>query len=305
MFFNKKKRMKLGNFEKYIFLIRPILLTVILVRIFLIFFLKDSIWPISGFYYILPLKILSILLVLFFFTSLMTKSLRILSLVLILFIGSIMITEESGFINSNEDIDLILWNVAREKTSAKNIVDFVESYPSKTYIFIEYDAHQDSRKNKDKITSLIKDYHLFNIPGNISVLSKSNNVSIVDSIKMYDKFSVVTIDDKNYLIVDIGSWPFSNRNKSFRIINNLLTKYDIDIICGDFNTPFDSIHFNSILIKYKCGINQKKFGRDTWPTFLPFTSIDHIFVSNKYLIENYSIVNTDLTDHFPLKISLH
>lgn len=293
------------NLKKLFKLLRFILLVVILVRIFLMFFLKDSIWPISGFYYVLPFKLLIILLALFFFISLITKSLRIFSVVIILFLGSIFITEETGFINSNQNIDLILWNVAREKTSSKNIADFVESYPAKNYVFIEYDANEDSNKNKGKIPSLIKDYHLFKIPGNISILSKYNNFSIVDSILAYDKFWVVTINHINYLIVDIGSWPFYNRSKSFKIINNLLNKYDIDIICGDFNTPFDSIHYKSILVSYKCGIKENKYGRDTWPTFLPFTSIDHIFVANKYVIENYSIINITLTDHFPLQISLH
>jgi len=263
-------------------------------------FIKDSLWPSSFIFYFTPFNLLLVISILFFVFAIFFKINRVAATIYLIFIISLLLFNRSGFIENDLEADLICWNVARQKTSSLDILKFVDKNPADSYVFIEYERGI----SKEGLPDLLNEYNFINLPGNKVIYTKIDSHEIIKSFsKGKNNFNIVRMGDKVYLIADVESWPFYNRKRPFEMLYSLLDEYDVDIICGDFNTPYDSVYFDKLREKFNCGITENIYGRSTWPTFFPFASIDHIFISKKYKIKSYDVIDNKLTDHFPLKIN--
>ena len=217
----------------------------------------------------------------------------------------IILTSDSGFIKNNLSPNLILWNVARDKTTSEDLVNFANRHKAEVYVFIEFDKKKRKEAKKPDLDILLPDYRIHRLSGNMTIIvRKGFEVNRIDSLNdSYNYFNIVESNGIKYAIVDIGSWPLYNRAKPFNLLYQLVLKYDIDIIAGDFNTPYNSIHFEEFLQKYNCGNTEFKYGRETWPSHFPLVSLDHILISTRFKINSYMPINNYETDHYPLQIN--
>lgn len=262
-------------------------------------------WPLSGIYYLLPIKLLLLISILYVTISIINKIHKILSLLMLTFLSIMIFIPDSGFIKTNLHPKLISWNVARNTTTSEDILDFVNEHKAETFVFIEFDSEKRSEAKKNNLDKLLPKYDLHLLSGNMAILTKSGSeVAKLDSLTdSYNNFNILECDNILYAIVDIGSWPLYNRAKPFGMLKNLIAKYGVDIICGDFNTPYGSILFRDIFKNYNCGNTDMMNGRDTWPSCFPIVSLDHIFVSKKYKINSYMPITNCKTDHYPLEVN--
>jgi len=291
--------------EKTFIYLRSILLVILVAGIILNFLLKDFIWPLSGIYYLFPIRVLLFISIIYFFFAFKNKMHLIASVVFFILFFLITLTADSGFIENDLPPKLILWNVARDKTTSEDLTDFITQQKADVYIFIEFDKKKGSEAEKLDLNKLLSSYNLYRLRGNTAISVKKNfEVTRVDSLDDSNNyFNIVESNGIIYAVVDIGSWPFYNRAKPFNMLNQLLTKYDVDIIAGDFNTPFNSIHFEELFHNYNCGDTEMKYGRETWPSFFPLVSLDHILVSKTFKIISYKPEKNCLSDHYPILLN--
>lgn len=200
---------------------------------------------------------------------------------------------------------MVLWNVARDKTTEKDLAEFVIKHESEVYIFIEFDKKKLREAEKLNFDKLLPNYILHRLSGNTAILTESEfELNRIDSLNdYYNYFNIVKSNQIVYAIVDIGSWPFYNRSKPFAMLYQLVKKYDVDIIAGDFNTPYNSVHFEEFFQNYNCGNTEMEYGRDTYPSCFPLVSLDHMLVSKKYNVISYKPEIDCLSDHYPLLLN--
>ncbi|MEN8192423.1 MAG: endonuclease/exonuclease/phosphatase family protein [Bacteroidota bacterium] len=230
---------------------------------------------------------------------------RISSIIIFILIFLIIFNSDSGFIDTDSSAKIILWNSARDKTTTEDIVDFVNGNKADIYLFIEFDKRKKKVAEKHNIDKLLPQYSLNQLSGNMAILVESGNeVTRIDSLDdSYNYFNIVEVSGIKYAIVDIGSWPFYNRAKPFEMLYQLVSKHYVDIIAGDFNTPYNSVHFEKFFQNYNCGITDNKYLRETFPSCIPLVSLDHIFVSTRFKITSYAPIAICKSDHYPLKIN--
>ena len=234
--------------------------------------------------------------------ALKNKIHSIVSAILFILIFLIILTSGSGFIENDLPPKLIVWNVARDNTTSEDITNFVTEQKADVFIFIEFDKKIKEEAKKLDMEELTQEYSLHLLSGNTAILvSKGFEVNRIDSLNdSYNYFNIVESNGIKYAIVDIGSWPLYNRAKPFNMLFQLAKKYDVDIIAGDFNTPYNSVHFDEFFQNYNCGNTEMRSGRETWPSYFPLVSLDQILVSKKFKIINYKPEVYCLSDHYPL-----
>lgn len=74
----------------------------------------------------------------------------------------------------------------------------------------------------------------------------------------------------------------------------------IDLIAGDFNTPGACIgfdQFKTLAGGYELASRYGGEWRGTWPVFLPFYDIDHVWVSKRLKITDADLFSSFATDH--------
>lgn len=280
-------------------------LAVLIIGLFLNLILKDHIWPLSGIFYLLPFRLLLLISIIYVISALKNKIHRIASITLFILILLITLASGSGFIENNLPPNLILWNAARNKTTSEDIADFVNQHEAEVYIFIEFDKKKKREATKFHLDKLLPDHRLHRLSGAMAVIVEEElEFTRIDSLNDgYNYFNIVEANGIKYAIVDIGSWPLYNRAKPFNMLYGLVSKYDVDIIAGDFNTPYNSIHFEKFFQDYNCGKTEFRYNRETFPSCLPLVSLDNILVSKRFKITNYQPEKTCVSDHYSLLLN--
>ncbi len=280
-------------------------LAVLIIGLFLNLVLKDHIWPLSGIFYLLPFRLLLLISIIYVISALKNKVHRIASIILFVIILLIILTSGSGFIENNLPPNLILWNAARNKTTSEDIADFVNQHEAEVYVFIEFDKKKKRETTKFHLDKLLPDHRLHRLSGAMAVLvERGLEFTRIDSLNDgYNYFNIVEANGVKYAIVDIGSWPLYNRAKPFDMLYNLIQQHDVDIIAGDFNTPYNSIHFEKFFRDFNCGNTELKYGRESFPSCVPLVSLDNILLSTRFKIKSYMPIKSCKTDHYPIQLS--
>lgn len=75
--------------------------------------------------------------------------------------------------------------------------------------------------------------------------------------------------------------PTMDKRKTLGTILQLATQRNSDIIVGDFNTPYESVHFRKYETDYTSFHDYGEGFSATWPFGIPLLEIDQIFTSKK------------------------
>ncbi len=107
------------------------------------------------------------------------------------------------------------------------------------------------------------------------------------------------------MIVDIDSNPLFSRKERFKILIENLNNLKRTIIMGDFNTPYESVFFESYKKQYYHAFQQVGAGFDsTWLFGIPLLQIDHIWTSKDLKPVKFAKDYHLLSDHAKLQVDL-
>lgn len=287
-------------------LIRVGVLFVFIFLLILHFIIKDSVDNLIYVFYITPKPILfifNIFLVVLFIKPRRMRFILSGSAVILFFIW--IISDFRFRLHSPEvesDITVLYWNAARGKNNTFQLIaNKIESISPDIIGLVE-------AENLDKAFFLKYENPPFNYVFEkirkdmiIGVKGTINEIYNFDSDDFYKYGRVeATVKKEPYslYIVDIfANQPYFRK----RILGDLYKAIDIEknvIVLGDFNTPYESLHFKPF--KENLWNAERKAGSGlvtSWPDKYPLLQIDHIWTSKNILpVYSYNEAS-DLSDH--------
>lgn len=268
------------------------------------FILKDYFYPISIIFYAFPPTIL--ILIGLWFCVINRKSKRILiMLVLLCSILTFSWFKNYYFINKpllkGMTSSILFWNVAKNKQFPLDIItEKVNVYKPTIIGLVEASHMTDSHKNK--LIEKFPDYEFQILKGDmfIGIKGKINDIAY-NSLDKSHKFNMInaTINKKkiSILLVDIYASPFINKKQPLNIINEYATKHQVEFIIGDFNTPYESVHFKEYFQNFQ-NFHQYSDGfTATWPYGIPLLELDQIFINKSMQPSSMTKFNYFVSDH--------
>jgi hypothetical protein len=135
---------------------------------------------------------------------------------------------------------------------------------------------------KYKIEKELHDYKVEYLKSNMIVASK-DKIETLNSIQINQNLNLnhIRVGNQTYLLVDIYASPIHNKKDALNNVIEYANKNSIDVILGDFNTPFESIHFKKFKSKYTSLRTYQKGFSATWPFGIPLLELDQIWLKNE------------------------
>ncbi|WP_178985785.1 endonuclease/exonuclease/phosphatase family protein [Winogradskyella helgolandensis] len=212
--------------------------------------------------------------------------LGLIGLLSFIWINNQYINFESSNVNSTNSI--FLWNIADQKDYNVDVLKkTLEAQRIDALFFVEV-LHKDNNFNT-QFKQQLHNYNVQFLDGNMMVVAKKG-ITIVDYIEEERHYKLnhlkveIGLNTFEVIIVDIFAKPWHNKKKAFTKIYKYLEDHDIDIILGDFNTPYESIYFNHFKTNYTSARNFQKGFSATWPYPVPLLEIDHIWIKKQQTI---------------------
>jgi len=258
--------------------------------LFIHFIIKDYIFPISILFYATPL----ILIIGYgLFTTLLYLKNKMISAILLIVSCMLIISWLNNYYvftknqtESKHQYAILFWNVAKKKelqtdiiinevkSSSVNIISLVETRFLKP-------SEINTLKNKlPKYTFLkLKNEMCIGVKGKIDSI---HNRYIED--KYMFNYVIANIDNKEskILIADVSASPFFNKKESLKAILDFAIENNVDFIVGDFNTPYESIHFKNYHKAYNSLHDYGHGFTATWPFGVPLLELDQVWLNKKY-----------------------
>lgn len=274
---------------------------IILIGLIIHFSIKDMFYWSSIIFYAFPLPILICLITIstFFFKRKFRKNSILISIVLFgfWFFQSYKSTDKGI---QTDAIEIVYWNAARshglkdaieENKSLPDIIVLVEcDFESLKYAKIEYPKHS---------------FHLSK--EGIAIFSNSP-LKIGEEKTSDDNSTILNFETHgfDFFVVDVSPSILNFRKKSLNFITSEVSENEKTIVLGDFNTPFESVHFDFFKENFRNAFDEKGNGfRETWFWNVPLLMIDHIWVSRDLKILKVDKINTFKSDHSMLRMFLN
>ena len=287
--------------KKFRFLLLVLYLFLLLIH----FLIKDRFASIGALYYASPLPliiILGIVLIAFFIRY---KPLNYLLSIILLTISGYFF---SHFFGSEFDGDItrstskvLFWNVAKKEPLPTNIL-IKHIRQSNPEIVALVEAFEVSDKDLHTLRTTCPDYDFRTLRGEMLIAVKGNIENIVFKsnvdVYRYNYMNVMT-DQKNIsiLIADVYAYPLWNKEEALNTIHEIANKNKIDIIVGDFNTPYESIFFDNYKTDYSSFHDYSVGLTSTWPTKFPLIEIDQIWIDKSFQPIKLEKFTYNVSDH--------
>lgn len=106
-------------------------------------------------------------------------------------------------------------------------------------------------------------------------------------------------------LVDVDSDPFTPRGETLRQLSARSADEHPDVIMGDFNTPLDSVWFNSFRSRFRNAAVERHRGfLASWPNPLPLMMIDHVWIGRRFRTLAAELSSRWPTDHRMVTVEL-
>lgn len=114
--------------------------------------------------------------------------------------------------------------------------------------------------------------------------------------------SRVTIDGQSFrvILVDLKSFPFLSRRPAIEALSEVAARYRDEpvLVMGDFNTPYDSVHFDLLATDFTHAFREHGSGyAATWPIPLPLMELDHVWFNDKIVATSCKHTQSKNSDH--------
>lgn len=290
-------------------LFRNILSSLFLLCLVIRFLIKDAIAEFSVIYYSTPLPILAIFSVMLGMIWLFSNRFRIAKLCFGFTLGCLIVWsyKNVSFNSRNPQADgvrLFFWNAANNK-QANEIAGYIQNFEADIIGMVEAGIQE---KRVGVWENVFPNYEVLRLPGNMALVTKGKILSKKSGpLGKRGRFNLlkVTLTGKQFyvLLVDIDGDPLRSRAPAFQQLTEIIRAYaHVNlIVMGDFNTPLDSVLFNSFRQNLTHAFESGGIGfSPTWPVPLPVLTIDHIWVSNNIKVTSCNLKWSRFSDHRPV-----
>ncbi|WP_299228641.1 endonuclease/exonuclease/phosphatase family protein [uncultured Psychroserpens sp.] len=254
------------------------------------FVFKDHIYPISTLFYSFPIPIIIIIGSLIILLHIRKKvhfyCLFITLLGLVFYwLSNFYYVQIDKTIPLNTS-KILYWNVAKKPQLPLDIIiEQTKEHQPKVLAFVE--AKYITQNDLDILKKVLPDYTFKDLYAHmlVGVKGKINSAKIYAQKKSHEAYLInATINNKtvNFIVVDIYAYPFVNKKPALDSIIDVAKTHNASFIVGDFNTPYESVHFLNYHKNYTSFHTYNNGFTATWPLGIPLMEIDHIWLSNKY-----------------------
>lgn len=258
--------------------------------ILLHFVLKDNFFPISILFYAAPLILIIalgfVLAWIYRKNKLSVFGMLALSFVFLFhwFNNYYALAEEN--LEAQHTSSILFWNVAKKpELQLDIIINEIEKSSTSIITLVEtrYLKDKEVQFLNDKFPGYtfkrLEDEMLIGVKGRIdSVYNKYEEGSYKFN---YIIASINNIETK-ILIADVYANPFKNKEKPLSEILSFAEANTVDIIVGDFNTPFESVNFKDYNLQFTSFHHYSNGFTATWPYGIPLLELDQIWLNKKH-----------------------
>lgn len=154
----------------------------------------------------------------------------------------------------------IIGLVEAENATAADIQKLSKAFPSYEFQILEGNMLVGVKGSIEKITFICK--------------NNSHDINFVDA--------QLTTGHASVAITDTFQDPSMDKEKTLTTVLQLALQNNSDVIIGDFNTPYESVHFRNFETEYKSFHDYGQGFSATWPYRIPLLELDQIFVSTTW-----------------------
>ncbi|AUC83595.1 endonuclease/exonuclease/phosphatase family protein [Lacinutrix sp. Bg11-31] len=270
------------------------------------FFLKDYIFPLSILFYATPI-ILIILYGIFTAVVFQKNKKHFYSLIVVLCFLTFHFFSKAYYLpkirtNDVKNNSVLFWNIAKNKSGfpLDIISKKIEEFPINILTFVE--ADNISSEEFEVIRKKFKLYSFQKLKGNMIVGVKGSIKSVnYQTKKKRFKYNYITavVNDKTIklLIADVYASLFYSKAETLKTIIDFSETHEVDFILGDFNTPYESIHFNNYKNNYTSLRDYSDGFTATWPFGIPLLELDQIWVGKSIYASRLNKYNYSFSDH--------
>lgn len=198
------------------------------------------------------------------------------------------------------------WNVARGLRGWPPVFEELTTYNADVIGLVEYDLS--GTASETLLRKRFPDHHFHQFGEEILLLSRypitTPQLSGIDGTNFAEVILKTPDGDIRLVAADFKSSPLRSRKSAFDKLSELIVdNRQPTIVMGDFNTPVESVYFDSFR---KSMIN---VARDcefdcTWPVPFPVMTIDLMWVSPELTVAGKRLGWTWVSDHRPIVADL-
>lgn len=269
------------------------------------FIVKDR-WYITGvLFYAFPLLVIIgigiVFAILFSKNQLILKSLIVTTILLGMYWWYHSFHFASEVLENNKYQTVLFWNIAKQKDRPLEVILKHVKAENPEFIGLVETEHISDSIFKIYQTQL-QNYQLVHLKSDMIFGSKQPIKNVYyESVSDDYAFNHITIGEANntleIMLIDLYGSPFHNKKPPFEIIYKYLKKHPIDVILGDFNTPFESVHFRKLESDFTPFHGLNSGFTYTWPNGLPLFELDQIWISKKHQALKLQKLNYAVSDH--------
>lgn len=178
---------------------------------------------------------------------------------------------------------ILLWNIDNSQFLITDIIsNKTKVYDPEIMVFLE--ASKLSMEELKHLKEQFPDYHFRVLQGYMLLASKGDikhlEYTKLETISKYHLLDI-NINDKvkRILLTDIAVFKSRNRWQDLKVVLNYAMKHKVDMIVGDFNTPYESLHFDDFKDYYQSFHDVSEGFAATWPKGLPLLELDQIWTT--------------------------
>ncbi|MCB0398615.1 MAG: endonuclease/exonuclease/phosphatase family protein [Winogradskyella sp.] len=192
---------------------------------------------------------------------------------------------------------IVFWNVNKQEGfNINELKEVSENQNIETILLVE--AIHEKSNYKYKIEKELNGFKIAYLNSNMIVASK-NKIETLNYIEIKQDLNLnhILIGDENYLVVDIYASPLHNKKNALNKVIDYANKNNVDVILGDFNTPYESIYFEKFTSKYTSLRTHQNGFTATWPFGIPLLELDQIWIKNDLVPISLKKLNYLSSDH--------
>jgi endonuclease/exonuclease/phosphatase (EEP) superfamily protein YafD len=213
---------------------------------------------------------------------------------------------ESFFVNSRAsapgNLRLFFWNAAHNKRTSE-IANYIHGFNADLIGIVE--AGTQTKKARSFWKNAFPSYKVELLAGEMVFITRGEILSKESgSLGRRGRFNLLKValngELFHVLLVDINGDPLRSRAPAFEPLAEMIRAYSQAklIVMGDFNTPLDSVLFESFRPYLTHAFENGGNGfAETWPVPLPVLAIDHIWVGKKMKVGSCNLNWSRLSDH--------
>lgn len=276
--------------KKYIPIFKFILLIAFLLLVFVHFIIKDRFHGLSTLFYALPLPIIWSfgLIITFAFKNYKTIFYGLFFILIgmaIYFFTHYFGTAQKESSSGNNH-HLLFWNVAQSQPLPTDIIiRNIKDYDPEIIALGE--AFKVSRRDMEIFKTACPEYEFKSLYGTMLIAVKGSIDDVVyeDDAEVYRlNYIKATINQMSVyiMVVDIFADPLLNKEIPLGIIHEFSKKNPVDVLIGDFNTPYESVFFKPFKTNFNSFHPYSVGMTYTWPLPVPLIEIDQIWLAKSY-----------------------